>query len=73
MECLEETMMTILEKVGMCDFYAGIYAGASTASMPRKVQDTLQSALPQLYAAVIVFSIKAREYFLSGCKMFIDL
>ena len=67
MECLEETMTTIMMKAKFCEFYAGIYEGATESSL----QDTLFSALPQFHASVIVFSVKTREYFHARCKLLI--
>lgn len=48
---------TLLEKLSICEFYAKIYVGARLPSQ------FLDSALPELYAAVIVFTVKARTYF----------
>ena len=48
--------------MSICEFYAGIYVGAplssqsTTNSLHR--QRMLGSALPELYAAVIVFAVK---------------
>ena len=67
MECLEETMTTIMMKAKFCEFYSGIYEGVTESSL----QDTLLSALPQFHASVIVFSIKTREYFHARCKLLI--
>ena len=53
--------------MSICEFYAGIYVGAplssqsTTNSLQR--QRMLDSAIPELYAAVIVFAVKARGYF----------
>ena len=57
----------LLEKMSICEFYAGIYVGVplssqSTANSLQR-QNMLDSALPELYAAVIVFAVKARAYF----------
>ena len=53
--------------MSICEFYAGIYVGVplpsqSTANSLQR-QNMLDSALPELYAAVIVFAVKARAYF----------
>ena len=57
----------LVEKISICDFYAGIYVGVLLPSQSTahslKLQSILDSALPELYAAVIVFSVKARTYF----------
>ena len=51
----------------ICHFYAGIYVGVLLPSQSvedgLKLQSMLESALPELYAAVIVFSVKARTFF----------
>ena len=67
-EGFEVAIAVLLDKVSLCEFYATIYAGASLPLL-RSTADDLQlqpmpdSALPELYAAVIVFTVKAREYF----------
>ena len=60
MEGFEIIIATLLEKLSICEVYAGIYVGAS---LPSQFTATLDSALPELYAAVIVFTVKARAYF----------
>ena len=54
----------------MCDFYAGIYFGVQLHSKSKddnqQLRIILDSALPELYAAVIVFAVKARSYFEGG-------
>ena len=69
MEGFEVAIATLLEKMSICEFYSGIYNGVplpspsqSTANSSQ-LQGMLDSALPELYAAVIVFSVKARTYF----------
>ena len=57
--------------MSICEFYAEIYVGAplssqSTANNLQR-QSMLDSALPELYAAVIVFAAKARAYFEATC------
>ena len=58
--------MTLLEKLSMCEVYAEIYAGAPLSSQPASYslqrQSKLDSALPELYATIIVFAVKARTY-----------
>lgn len=65
-------MVAIVEKIALAEFYASIYVGvplhASTPNSPA-LRNTLDLALPELYATVIVFSIKAREYFKARCKV----
>ena len=51
----------------ICEFYSEIYNGVVLPSQSTenrlKLQIKLDSALPELYAAVIVFSVKAGTYF----------
>ena len=58
--------MTLLEKLSVCGFYPEMYAGAplssqSTSSSLQR-QSKLALALPELYAAIIVFVVKAHTY-----------
>lgn len=46
----------------MCEFYAGIYFALPSQSTAQ-LQSVLGFALPDLYAAVIVFAVKAHTYF----------
>jgi len=69
-ESLEAAIETIVSKMAICEFYANVYVetiqmGLTLASdqMTRRLQESLDSALPQFYAAVLVFSAKARQYF----------
>ena len=57
-EGFELAIAALLEKMSICEFYVGIYIG-----VPMPFQNKLDSALPELYAAVIVFAVKARAYF----------
>ena len=67
MEGFEIAIATLLEKMSICEFYSGIYNGVSlplqSTTNSSQLQSMLDSALPELYAAVIVFSVKARTYF----------
>ena len=68
--------------MSICEFYARIYAGvllstvqSAANSLHRQIM--LDSALPELYAAVIVFAVKARTYFeargtYAVCEVHID-
>ena len=53
--------------MSLCEFYAGIYVGvplpSQSAANSLRLQNMLDTALPELYAAVIVFAAKARSYF----------
>lgn len=66
-EGLEAAIAVLLEKVTICEFYAGIYVGVPLASGSTadslELKRLLDSALPDLYAAVIVFVVRARSYF----------
>ena len=62
MEGFEVAIAALLEKLDICEFYASIYLGVPLSSHPQ-LQSKLESALPELYAAVIVFAVKARAYF----------
>ena len=64
-EGFEVAIAALLEKLSMCEFYAEIYVPLPSQSIANSLrrQDMLDSALPELYAAVIVFAVKARTYF----------
>ena len=69
-ESLEAAIETIVSKMAICEFYANVYVeilqmGLTLASdqMTHRLQESLDSALPEFYAAVLVFSAKARQYF----------
>ncbi|KAF8421773.1 hypothetical protein EV426DRAFT_188014 [Tirmania nivea] len=65
MECFEEVMVTIMDKMAVSAFYAGIYTGVELQTMGDidKLYEILNRALPEFYATVIVFTVKARQYF----------
>ena len=67
MEGFEFATAALLENLSICEFYAGIYNGVLLHSESTEnallLKEKLESALPQLYAAVIVFSVKAKTYF----------
>ena len=65
-EGLETAIAVLLEKMAISEFYAGIYATLPSQPTSLQLQRILNSALPELYAAVIVFAIKARTYFEAG-------
>ena len=66
-EGFEVAIAALLEQLSICEFYAGIYFGVAlhlrSAANNIQLQTMLNSALPELYAAVIVFAVKARTYF----------
>lgn len=67
MEGFEVAIAALLEKMSICEFYTRIYSGVSLPSSSTanslQPQDMLDSALPELYAAVLVFAVKASTYF----------
>ena len=72
MECFEGTMVTIMDKMAVSVFYVGIYTGVGLHTAmgdTGKLHAVLDIALPELYAAVIVFAVKARQYFDARCKL----
>lgn len=71
MECLEFALATVVEKLAICEFYASTYVEftkvpldleSMSASNSLKLQEIVHSALPTLYACVLVFTVKARMY-----------
>ena len=66
-ESLEAVAETIVAKMAMCEFYANVYmetgVALSSDQMTLSLQQSLDSSLPEFYAAVLVFSVKARQYF----------
>ena len=62
-EGFEVAIAALVEKMSICEFYARIYIGVSLPPSHSTVNSILDSALPELYAAVIVFAVKARTYF----------
>ena len=67
MEGFEVATAALVEKLCICEFYSEIYNGVLLPSQSTEntlqLQTKLESALPELYAAVIVFSVKAVTYF----------
>lgn len=74
MECLEAVTDTVVAKMAVCEFYSSVYGeglkiALSSTQLTDNLQETLGLALPELYAAVLVFSVKARQYLVpSNCK-----
>lgn len=63
-EGFEVAIAVLLEKVNICEFYAEMCSGVRLSTEDSsQLEDMLDSALPELYAAVIVFAVKARTYF----------
>ena len=67
-EGLEAAIAVLLEKMVISEFYAGLYLALPLQSTANslQLQRILNSALPELYAAVIVFAVKAHTYFEAG-------
>ena len=68
MDNLEAAMVTIVEKMATCEFYAQIYHESlqlrlQSDATTEALDDSLNSALKALYAAVHAFLNKAKEYF----------
>ena len=59
----------------ICEFYARIYCGVALQSIEDEpqLQRILNCALPEIYAAVIVFAVKARDYFEAGSMYVLSL
>lgn len=54
----------LLEKMAICELYAEMYVGPSQPTgNSQQLQSIVHSALPELYAVVIVFAVKACTYF----------
>ena len=53
--------------MSLCEFYSEVYAGVSLPSQStvnsQQLQNMVDFALPELYAAVIIFAVKASTYF----------
>ena len=62
-EGFEAAISVLIEKVTICELYAGIYVGVQGST---ELQRMLSSTLPEFYATVIVFVVKARSYFEGG-------
>lgn len=69
-ESLEATIETIVTKMAICEFYANVYVETmqmevtlSSGQMILSLQQSLDSALPEYYASILVFSVKVRQYF----------
>ncbi|KAI5804812.1 hypothetical protein DFH27DRAFT_386729 [Peziza echinospora] len=71
-EALEAATALIAEKMAICEFYASVYEETRrsridiSSAAATKLQRTLDSSLPELYAAVLVFSVKGHQYFSSS-------
>ena len=68
LKTLQEAMNTVVINIAESQFYASVYAGSlqmdfdSNGTM-EAFRKSMRSALPEFYAAVLVFSTKAKGYF----------
>ena len=67
METLEAVTDTVVAKMAVCEFYSSVYEETlriklSSTQLTDDLRKALDLALPELYAAVLVFSVKARQY-----------
>lgn len=68
LENLEAALNTIVTTMANCEFYASIYTGCLEVSLRSeetsdRLADSLEEALPEFYAVVLVFAIKTKSYF----------
>ena len=68
MDSLEAAMVTIVERMAICEFYAQIYdeglrVSLATPATTEAFDEKLDAGLKDLYAAVRAFLDKAMEYF----------
>jgi len=65
---------TLTEKIAICEFYASVYTDTQSELCADSTLTTdclrwkLEGALPELYAAVLVYSVKAQQYFTAHSK-----
>ena len=69
LKILQEAMNTVAITMAESQFYASIYAGSLQMDLDSNgtmeaFRKSMKSALPEFYAAVLVFSTKAKGYFL---------
>ncbi|PVF93066.1 hypothetical protein CPB86DRAFT_133582 [Serendipita vermifera] len=67
-DMLDEALKTIAVSMTNCEFYASIFVDALDRQFKSPEtcaawEEQLETALPEFYAAVLVFSIKAKGYF----------
>jgi hypothetical protein len=66
---LEGALKTIAISMANCEFYASIFSEAlekqfTSPGTTATWEKQLETALPEFYAAVLVFSIKVKGYFM---------
>ena len=69
LKTLQEAMNTVVINMAESQFYASVYAGSLQVDLDsdetmEAFRKSMRSALPEFYAAVLVFSTKAKGYFL---------
>lgn len=76
LEGFEVAIVGLLEKMAMCEFYAGIQykvpLDPQSTENRQRLQTMLDSTLSGLYAAVIVFTVKAQTYYFKAGGMCIE-
>jgi hypothetical protein len=73
---IEGALKTIAVSMANCEFYASIFKDALNRQFENPEtsmawEKRLESALPEFYATILVFSVKAKGYFIpsTACKM----
>jgi hypothetical protein len=73
---LEGTLKTIAVSMANCEFYASIFKDAlnrqfDSPETSMAWEKQLERALPEFYASILVFSVKAKGYFIPSttCKL----
>jgi hypothetical protein len=73
---LEGTLKTIAVSMANCEFYASIFKEAlnrqfESPETSMAWEKQLERALPEFYASILVFSVKAKGYFIpsTACKI----
>jgi hypothetical protein len=66
---LEGALKTIAVSMANCEFYASIFSESLDRQFTSSVttaawQEQLERALPEFYAAVLIFSIRVKGYFM---------
>ena len=69
MKALQEAMDTVVTNMAESQFYASVYVGSLKMDLDshettEALRKSMKSALPEFYAAVLVFSTRAKGYFL---------
>jgi hypothetical protein len=74
---IEGALKTIAVSMANCEFYASIFKDALNRQFENPEtsmtwEKRLERTLPEFYATILVFSVKAKGYFIrsTACKMF---